>query len=117
MSGAFTFSNSSGFAMSETITLPPPSVDFPPVPGTKWEREYRAFHRLLPQLMTTYRGQFVAIHDEQVVDSGDDKLALALRVLAKVGNVAIHVGRVTEEPELVARSGFRRDLGAAGDAS
>jgi hypothetical protein len=89
----------------------------PPPPRTKWEREYQAFQRLLPQLLATHRGQYVAVHNEQVVDSGDDKLALALRVLAKVGNVAIHVGRVTEEPEPLARSGVRRELRSAGDVS
>src|SRR5262249_6312662 len=103
--------------MSETVTLPPPAVDLPPAPRNKWEREYQAFQRLLPQLLTSHRGQYVAVHNEQVVDSGDDKVALALRVLAKVGNVAIHVGRVTEEPQPVARSGVRRDLSVAGDAS
>jgi hypothetical protein len=38
----------------------------------------------------------VAIHDEQVVDCGDDKVALALRVLNKIGNVDIHVGFVSD---------------------
>jgi hypothetical protein len=58
----------------------------------------------------------VAIHEGQVVDTGDDKLALALRVLAKVGNVAIHVGLVTEELEPVSRSGVRRDALSCGGA-
>ena len=65
---------------------------------------------MLPGLLASHKGQYVAIHGEQVVDSGDDKLALALRVLHKVGNVAIHVGRVTEEPEPVCRSGVRREV-------
>ena len=47
----------------------------------------------------------MAVHGGQVVDSGEDKLALALRDLAKVGNVAIHVGLVTEDPKPVLRSG------------
>ena len=103
--------------MSDPITLPAPVVNLPPPPRTKWEREYRAFQRLLPQLLATHHGQYVAVHNEQVVDSGDNKLALALRVLAKIGNVSIHVGRVTEEPEPIARSGVRRELRPAGDAS
>jgi hypothetical protein len=102
--------------MSEVITLPAPAVDLSPPPRTKWEREYRAFQRLLPQLLATHRGQYVAVHNEQVVDSGDDKVALALRVLAKVGNVPIHVGRVMEGPEPVAQSGVRRELRPGGDA-
>jgi hypothetical protein len=102
--------------MAEPITLPAPVVELPP-PRTKWEHEYRAFQWLLPQLLATHRGQYVAVHNEQVVDSGDDKLALALRVLSRIGNVAIHVGRVTEEPEAVSRSGVRREQRPAGGAS
>jgi hypothetical protein len=82
--------------------------------ASKWDREHAAFRRLLPQLLVTHRGKFVAIHGEQVVDTGDDKLALALRVLVKVGNIDIHVGRVTEEPTLIARSGVRREVQSSG---
>ena len=103
--------------MSETITQPTPIMDPPLLPQTKWEREYQAFQRLLPQLLATHRGQYVAIHNELVVDSGDDKLALALRVLAKIGSVSIHVGLVTEEPAPLVRSGVRRELQSAGDVS
>lgn len=100
--------------MNEPITLPAPMLGTMPLPMSKWEREYQAFRRLLPRLLSTHQGRYVAIHNEQVVDSGEDKLALALRVLTKVGNVAIHVGLVREEPETVSRSGIRRDLGGAG---
>lgn len=103
--------------MNELITLPAPFLELTVPPPTKWEREYQAFQRLLPQLLATQRGKYVAIHDGQVVDSGDDKLALALRVLRKIGNVAIHVGLVTEEAEPVARSGVRREVRPAGAAS
>ena len=95
--------------MSEPITLPAPAVDPITPPRSKWEREYEAFRRLLPQLLATHRGRYVAIHDGQVVGDGDDRLALALQVLAEVGNVPIHVGLVSEEPEPVSRSGVRRD--------
>ena len=71
---------------------------------------------LLPQLLATHRDKYVAVHNEQVVDSGDDKVALALRVLVKVGNVPVHVGRVSEKPEPMARSGVRRELSVRGDA-
>jgi hypothetical protein len=100
--------------MSEPMTLPAPIIDPPRPPSSKWDQEYQSFRRLLPQLLATHRGCYVAIHEGQVVDSGDDKLALAVRVLAKIGNVAIHVGLVTEEPEPVARSGVRRELQSGG---
>jgi hypothetical protein len=102
--------------MGEPIRLPAPSVELPTVPPTKWEKEYQAFRQLLPSLLKTHRGQYVAVQDGRVVDNGNDKLALALRVLDKVGNVAIHVGLVTEEPEPIARSGVRREMGPSGGA-
>lgn len=100
--------------MSELITLTAPKLERSAALRTKWEREYETFRRLLPQLLTTHQGRYVAVHEGQVVDSGDDKLALALRVLAKVGNVPIHVGLVSEEPEPVARSGVRRVVHPSG---
>ena len=70
-----------------------------PKPRTKWEREYQAFRKLLPELLTTHRGKYVAVHEGKVIDSGDDRLALVFRALAKAGHVDIHVGLVTEQPE------------------
>ncbi len=103
--------------MNKAIPLPAPIIDRSGTTDSKWEQEYRAFRRLLPQLLCTHRGQYVAIHEGQVVDSGGEKVALALRVLAKVGNVAIHIGRVTEEAEPVSRSGVRRDGQPLGGAT
>jgi hypothetical protein len=103
--------------VAETINMPAPVINPPGPNWTKWEREYPAFLRLLPELLARHHGQYVAVHEGQVVDSGEDKLALALRVLAKVGNVAIHVGRVTQEPDAVSRSGARRNVGANGGAA
>ena len=101
--------------MSETTTLPAPKIEASPLPRSKWEEEYLAFRRLLPGLLATQRRRYVAIHEGQVVDSGPDKLPLALRVLGKLGNVPIHVGYVSDTPEPVARSGVRRDLGPCGE--
>jgi hypothetical protein len=87
--------------MSETALQPAFSVELPAQELPKGEREYRAFHRLLPKLLPTHRGKFVAIHDEEVVDSDMDDVALILRVQGKVGYVPIHVGLVTDTPPLV----------------
>jgi len=82
--------------MNETIVIPTEAI-FPP-PQTKWEREYRAFQRLLPELLKTHCGKYVAIHNEQVVDIGDDPIALIKQVHAKYGYVPIHVDLVVEPP-------------------
>jgi hypothetical protein len=96
--------------MSET-TPPAIEVHLPEPPLTKFERERRAFYRLLPELLNTHRGQYVAIHEEQVVDSGPERLPVAMRVLERIGPADIYVGLVSVEPRQVYRSGVRRDLG------
>ena len=99
-------------AMSEALVIPPEALTLPP--RNKWEREYRAFQRLLPELLKTHHGKYVAIHEEHVVDTGEEPLALALRVLARIGNVSIHVGHVTEEPEPIHHSGVIRIMPSSG---
>ena len=92
------------------VNLAEPSAPIPPL--SKWQQEFAAFQRLLPQLLTTHRGKYVAIHEGRVIGVGADRLALALEVLGRVGSVDIHVGLVTEAP--IARSGVRRDLAPTG---
>ena len=70
----------------------------PPPPDSKWRREQRAFRRLLPELLRTHRGQYVAMHEGEVVESGPDKLAVAERAYARFGYVPIYVTFVSAEP-------------------
>ena len=92
--------------MSSSST-PPFTVQLP-LPASKSEVERRAFYRLLPELLLTHKGQYVAIHEEKAVDAGPIKLDVAMRVLQRVGNVAIFVGLVTDQPEVIYRSGVVR---------
>jgi hypothetical protein len=84
--------------MSEPIVISAEALTQFQPPPSKWEREYRAFQRLIPELLKTHRGKYVAIHDEQVVDSGEDPIALIKQVHARFGYVPIHVDRVVEQP-------------------
>ena len=93
---------------AEPTTAPMFEVRLPEPVLPKFERERRAFFRLLPALLGTHRDQYVAIHDEQVVDSGPDQVELVLRVRKRVGNVALYVHLVTDEPARVSRSGVVR---------
>jgi hypothetical protein len=87
--------------MSEVASQPTVAVALPTPELPKGEREYRAFLRLLPELLPAYRGKFVAVHNGKVVDSDPDDVALILRVQRNVGYVPIHVGLVTDAPPLV----------------
>jgi hypothetical protein len=82
--------------MSDTAMQPIFDVQLPAPAMPKGEREYQAFLRLLPSLLKSHPGKFVAIHDGQVIDTDADDIALILRVHAKVGYVPIHVGLVAE---------------------
>lgn len=85
-------------------------------PKTKWQMEHAAFLRLLPSLLSRYRGQYVLIHNEEVAAVGPDKLALALEFHRKNGPIPVHVGLVTDEPEPVARIPHFRLRNAGGSA-
>jgi hypothetical protein len=65
-------------------------------PG-KWEQEFRAFLRLRPSLLRGHRNKYVAIHRGKVVDTGNDKVALGLRVYTKFGYVPIYVGQISSK--------------------
>ena len=88
--------------MSEPITLPAPKLEGPP-PETKWQRERRAFLNLYPQLLQTHRDKYVAIHEGQLVDSGDELVPLALRVYEQYGYVPIYMDLITDEPQPILR--------------
>ncbi len=63
------------------------------------ESEREAFQRLLPGLLKTRRGQFVAIHGGRVVDADVDEGALAGRVIAQ-GYDPVYIQEVREEPRI-----------------
>lgn len=89
--------------MLETQILPAPSIPPASTADDKWSRERRSFLQLLPTLLATHRGKYVAIHQGRVVHAGDDQIKVALGAYAQVGYVAIYVGLVTDEPPPVAR--------------
>jgi hypothetical protein len=97
--------------MSDAPPIPTHEVVLPSPPENKWRREYRAFLRMLPGLLPTYRGKYVAVHNGQVVDSDDDEIALALRIYRQHGYVPIHIGLVTDEPPRVERIPTPRIIG------
>jgi hypothetical protein len=89
--------------MSETEILPAPDVSMTANIPDKWDLEYRAFLRLKPSLLQEFADRYVAVHEEQVVDSGEDKLKLGLRVYHKFGYVPIFFGLVSASTDLLVR--------------
>lgn len=102
---------------AETVTLPAVAIKLPPTTLTKWEREYRVFLRLLPRLLQTHQGQYVAIHKEQFTDAAGDKIILVKRVLQRIGSQDFHVGLVTDEPAPLARVPHYRAISACGESA
>jgi uncharacterized protein (DUF3084 family) len=66
---------------------------------SRLQAERTAFHRLLPELLKTQRGQFVAIQDGRVVDADADESALARRVLGQ-GRRPVYIQEVRMEPRI-----------------
>ena len=82
---------------------PAPVLHPPVVRDDKWNRERRAFLRMLPALLDTHPGKYVAVHEGEVVGTGDDVVGVAQRAYASHGYVPIYVGQVTVEPPGVVR--------------
>ena len=72
----------------------------------KIRSETDAFHRQFRILARDYLGQYVAIHNQVVIDHDPDLRALHLRVHAGLGRMPVLLKQVTGEPEheLVFRS-------------
>jgi hypothetical protein len=85
--------------MSDSTTLPAPELTIPGAPPGTWEAERDAFFRLLPALLTTHPGRYVAVNRGGVVAEGADQVDVARQAYARVGYVPVYVGRVSAEPE------------------
>src|SRR5262245_318463 len=62
-----------------------------------------AFYCMLGDLLKTHKGQFVAVHDRQVIASGPERMDVIEAARRLVGNVPIYVAEVSEEPPPVER--------------
>ncbi len=85
--------------MDMTDIQPAPVLTPPPAPNDKWQRERQAFLRLLPSLLQSHRDKYVAIHEERVVETGDELVDVAMRAYGRYGYVPIYVQLVTDQPQ------------------
>ena len=89
--------------MNETAVLTAPEISWAPDSPNKWDDEHQAFVAQRVDLLRQYPGEYVAIHQGEVVGHGPDKIAVALQAYREHGRVAIYVGLVSESPILPAR--------------
>jgi hypothetical protein len=61
------------------------------------QRHYEAQHAVLK---TTYDGQYIAMHDGQVVDHDVARVALSRRIRKQYGKTAVLITRVSDEPKM-----------------
>ena len=66
---------------------------------TKIDAEIEAYQRLHPLLRQTHVGQWVAVHEQQLVDFDIDRAALYQRVRQKYGLRPVLIRQVAEQPE------------------
>jgi hypothetical protein len=90
-------------SMSNVTTLPAPDLGMKETTPAAWENEQRTFLRLLPTLLATHQGQYVAVHHGRVIAEGPDQVEVAKQAYARAGYVPIYVGLVTNEPPRLVR--------------
>jgi len=66
---------------------------------TKIDAEIEAYQRLHPMLRQAHFGQWVAVHEQQLVDFDIDRAALYQRVRQKYGLRPVLIRQVAEQPE------------------
>src|SRR3954466_14442392 len=64
----------------------------------KIKREAEAYERMHDSLRAQFLGQWVAIHDQQLVDHDNNVEALSRRIREKFGRVSVLIRRVAETP-------------------
>ncbi len=62
-------------------------------------REETAFKKMFYQLLLDYEGQYVAIHQGEVIDSDTELMRLHNRVYLKIPELPVLFKKVTTEPE------------------
>ena len=65
----------------------------------KIDREMEAYRAMHAELKQRFSGEYVAIHDGELVDHDADRCALSRRVREEYGDVAVLITPVEESPE------------------
>ncbi len=85
-----------------------PQLPIPKVEDDPWLRDERAFFLMLPELLKTLRGKWVAVHNGQVVDVGDSVRGVLLRVRERFPKTEVYIQLVDENLPVVKMRSPRR---------
>jgi Family of unknown function (DUF5678) len=84
--------------MDDATTLPAPELSLEGTAQGAWGEERRAFFRLLPTLLASHPGKYVAVYKGSVVAVGPDQVEVARQAYTRVGYTPVYVGLVTDDP-------------------
>ncbi len=87
-------------AQEKALTKAFPSVHVNPQ-RAKMKEEQAAFQAMKPDLLRRYEGQYVAIHNGELVDYDSDQTTLALRINDQYPNTAVLIKKVSPEPDKI----------------
>jgi hypothetical protein len=65
----------------------------------KLDAEVATYERMYPELHQKYLRQWVAVHEQRLVDHDGDRAALYRRVRATYGRTAVLIRQVTDQPD------------------
>ncbi len=63
----------------------------------KWLRDRRAFFKMLPELLKTLRGKWVALYEEKVIEVGDSMQNVLLRFRERIPKGEVYIQLVDEK--------------------
>ncbi|HEX6385412.1 MAG TPA: DUF5678 domain-containing protein [Anaerolineae bacterium] len=91
-----------GDVINEALAQAFPAVHVSP-DRPAMEQELAAFRAARQELLAKYEGQYVAVHQGQVVDHDKDRLALVTRVDEAYPGEVVLIKCVTPEPDRIIR--------------
>ncbi len=65
----------------------------------KLDREIAAYEAMHAELRQKYFGQWVAVHEQKLIDHDEDRAALYRRVRAKLGSLPVLIRQVTAQTD------------------
>lgn len=66
----------------------------------KIEAEQKRYEAIHATLLNLYSGQYIAMHDGEVVDHDFDRVGLSRRVRSRYGSIPLLIVQVRDEPRL-----------------